>query len=233
MLAACFVVVSVNTQGISHINPSHSGVNEYPGDPISGVQALLERVLPSSLANSFELQIIPKVNNSDVMQLSSSGRNVVLRGSDGVSLASALNWYLNDWLNVTFDWNTYADGQWDGDGTFKAATGQGLPLPTTTPIRKRQLPFSYYMNVCTPGYSLAFVPWTYWEKHIDWMALNGVNLPLAFTGQEYVWYKIFLEDYNISLPDQQSFFSGPAFLPWFRMGNMRGELLYCQPWSDV
>eukprot|EP01043_Picozoa_sp_COSAG02_P044110 COSAG02_NODE_3903_length_6061_cov_2.511238_4_plen_41_part_01 len=41
------------------------------------------------------------------------------------------------------------------------------------------------MNVCTYGYSLAFVPWEYWVKHIDWMALNGVNMPLAFVGQEY------------------------------------------------
>ena len=24
-----------------------------------------------------------------------------------------------------------------------------------------------------------------WVKHIDWMALNGINLPLAFVGQEY------------------------------------------------
>ena len=52
-------------------------------------------------------------------------------------------------------------------------------------------------------------------------ALNGVNLPLAFVGQEYVWTQVF-GAYNISFTEQQSFYSGPAFLPWFRMGNMRG-----------
>lgn len=24
--------------------------------------------------------------------------------------------------------------------------------------------------------------WERWEREIDWMALNGINLPLAFTG---------------------------------------------------
>jgi hypothetical protein len=25
--------------------------------------------------------------------------------------------------------------------------------------------------------------WERWSREIDWMAMNGVNLPLAFTGQ--------------------------------------------------
>lgn len=33
--------------------------------------------------------------------------------------------------------------------------------------------------------------WERWEKEIDWMALQGVNLPLAFTGQEAIWQKTF------------------------------------------
>ena len=43
---------------------------------------------------------------------------------------------------------------------------------------------------CTMGYSLAFVDWSYWEKHIDWMALNGINLPLSFVGQEWLWQEV-------------------------------------------
>lgn len=29
-----------------------------------------------------------------------------------------------------------------------------------------------------------------WEREIDWMALNGINLALAYTGQEYVYRKV-------------------------------------------
>ena len=109
--------------------------------------------------------------------------------------------------------------------------------------------------MCTYGYSLAFVPWEYWVKHIDWMAMNGapqlaeslppgccvpilwqkkrclfpnpqslrpgINVPLAFVGQEWVWSQVF-KGYGLSLEDQYDFYSGPAFLPWFRMGNMKG-----------
>ncbi|KAB2627518.1 hypothetical protein D8674_021136 [Pyrus ussuriensis x Pyrus communis] len=31
-----------------------------------------------------------------------------------------------------------------------------------------------------------------WQKEIDWMALQGTNLPLAFTGQESIWKKLFM-----------------------------------------
>ena len=27
-------------------------------------------------------------------------------------------------------------------------------------------------------------------RHIDWMALNGINLPLAQTGQEEIWRRV-------------------------------------------
>lgn len=33
--------------------------------------------------------------------------------------------------------------------------------------------------------------WERWEKEIDWMALQGINLPLAFTGQETIWQRVF------------------------------------------
>lgn len=38
------------------------------------------------------------------------------------------------------------------------------------------------MNVCTFGYSYAHWDWKRWEREIDWMALNGINMPLAFVG---------------------------------------------------
>ena len=28
------------------------------------------------------------------------------------------------------------------------------------------------------------------NRHIDWMALNGINLPLAQTGQEEIWRRV-------------------------------------------
>ena len=42
----------------------------------------------------------------------------------------------------------------------------------------------------TSSYSYVWWDWARWEREIDWMALNGINLPLAFTGQEAVWMKV-------------------------------------------
>lgn len=48
-----------------------------------------------------------------------------------------------------------------------------------------------------------------------------MQLPLSFVGQEYIWTQVFAS-YNLTFAEQQTFYGGPAFLPWFRMGNIRG-----------
>ena len=61
-----------------------------------------------------------------------------------------------------------------------------------------------------------------WEQLIDWMALEGVNLPLAFLGQERVLMDTLTGDFGLDADDvREAFVSGAAFLPWFRMGNMQ------------
>jgi alpha-N-acetylglucosaminidase len=78
------------------------------------------------------------------------------------------------------------------------------------------------MNVCTHSYSLVWYDWPAWERFIDWMALSGINLFLAMTGQEEVQYKVFqkfgLDDLTI-----RQWFNGPAFLTWSRGQNEYGN----------
>lgn len=52
-----------------------------------------------------------------------------------------------------------------------------------------------------------------WEREIDWMALNGINLPLAFTGQEAIWQRVYLK-LGLAVADLDAHFAGPAFLAW-------------------
>jgi len=63
--------------------------------------------------------------------------------------------------------------------------------------------------------------WDRWEREIDWMAMNGVNLPLAFLGQELVWQNVY-ELLGITSAELNGYFGGPAYLPWQRMGNVDG-----------
>ena len=93
--------------------------------------------------------------------------------------------------------------------------GTFLTLLILIPISYLLLPL-YFISLIF--FFFSFFP-ARWEQEIDWMALNGINLPLAFVGQEYVWRQVYLQ---LGLPDSDlaSFFSGPAFLPWQRMGNV-------------
>ena len=51
--------------------------------------------------------------------------------------------------------------------------------------------WSYYQNVCTQSYSMWWYAWEDWERNLDWAALWGVNLVLAYTGQEKIFRDVF------------------------------------------
>jgi len=68
--------------------------------------------------------------------------------------------------------------------------------------------------VCTVSYSFVWWNWTRWEREIDWMAMNGINLPLAFNGQEAIWQKVYLR-IGLTQEEIDQHFGGPAFLAWY------------------
>ena len=140
---------------------------------------------------TFNTSILGKALYLDVMELDNNGTNgIILRGSSTIALCVAFNWYLEEYCNTTYDWRTYS-----------LDLPSELPLP---PYQKniRSVPYSYYENVCTVSYTQAFWSWTEWETHLDWMAMQGINLPLSFTGQEYIFSKTFYE-FNFTQSDLQ------------------------------
>ena len=59
------------------------------------------------------------------------------------------------------------------------------------------------------------------------MALNGINLALAFTGQEAIWERVYL-DLNLTREEIAEHFGGPAFLPWYCYAAATGSVLLMQ-----
>lgn len=51
--------------------------------------------------------------------------------------------------------------------------------------------FRIHIDTYSVQDTFAWWDWERWEKEIDWMALQGINLPLAFTAQEAIWQKVF------------------------------------------
>ena len=105
-------------------------------------------------------------------------------------------------------------------------TGNNITFPCKmedAALTKKVSPFEhhYYFNVVTFGYSMPYWDWNRWEEEIDWMALHGIDMPLALVGYEAilarVWKKLGLTDDEIN-----AYFVGPAHLPWMRMGNISG-----------
>lgn len=103
-----------------------------------------------------------------------------------------------------------------------ALTGaEAQDRPPVALMRRRALQHAYYLNFCTPSYTMAFWDWARWEAELDWMALHGIDMPLIITGREVVMRRLFKE-YGLSDVQILSFFTGPAFLAWHRMGNLKG-----------
>ena len=176
---------------------------------VPAAKALIGRVLPQR-AEAFVVEPLSAAAGKDVFEVESHGGRVVLRGNDGVAVASALYYYLTEYCHCQVTWN--------GDNL---RLPQKLPAVERTVRRMSPYRYRYYLNYCTFNYSMAWWDWPRWQREIDWMALHGINLPLAITGEEYTWYRVYRK-MGFTDGELRDFFCGPAYFSWFWMGNLDG-----------
>lgn len=69
---------------------------------------------------------------------------------------------------------------------------------------------------------LCFLLPSRWEREVDWMALQGINLSLMPLGAEAIWVRTFKDEFGLGPESLADFFPGPAFVAWGRMGNIQG-----------
>lgn len=169
-------------------------------------EAIIERILPD-YASNFIVELDSTLD-TDWFEIESKDDKIVLRGNNGGSIASALYYYLKEYAHCQITWN----------GTNLKIPKQ-LPKVSELVHKKTPYEYRYYLNYCTFNYSMSWWDWERWEKEIDWMALHGINMPLAITGQEYIWDEVY-RSYGFSDEDLDSFFSGPSYFSWFWMGNL-------------
>ncbi|XP_074640981.1 alpha-N-acetylglucosaminidase-like [Tubulanus polymorphus] len=174
------------------------------------VEKLINRLIPHR-ANSFSVRIVPDLGKHDQFNLISKNNRVYISGNSGVAAAWGFHYFLVQYCNSQITWA--------GKNIDMPANLPNISEPGITVTANDQ--FRYYANVVTFSYSFVWWNWTRWEQEIDWMAMNGINLPLAFVGQEYIWKKLYLK-FGFEEKDIISHFGGPAFLAWSRMGNLRG-----------
>lgn len=175
-----------------------------PANPIKG---MLERI-DKGASGKFITEI--KKSPVDFFELDQQGDKVVVRGNTYINIATGINWYLKYHAGIHLSWN--------GMQTKLPAV---LPAVTRKERHETNLSLRYDFNYCTYSYSMAFWDWKRWEKEIDWMALHGINLPLAAVGEECVWFNM-LSKLGYTKKEINEFIAGPAFLAWWEMNNLEG-----------
>ena len=179
------------------------------GDACAAMEGLLKRLLPAH-AGQFAFETIPRDTAGDVFEIESAGSRIVIRGNNGVAMAMGLNWFLKHHCHCHVSW--YGD-----------QLNLPQPLPRVEPKERRVswAKHRYFLNYCCFGYSLPWWDWKQWERLVDWMALNGVNMPLAVTGQEAVWQAV-CRRLGMNNAQITEFLAGPPYLPFQWMGCLDG-----------
>ena len=177
---------------------------------VKAAKALVGRVT-AGRQSEFAVKIVPQQQDGkDWFAYYTEDGKVVLEGNNGVSVASALNHYLKE----NCGWHL----SWCGK---QEVLPQTLPLPTDKVMKVSPYKYRYYLNYCTFNYSMSWWDFDRWQKEIDFMALNGINMPLALTGQNSVWQRVYRK-LGFTDEELETFFSGPAYFNWFWMGNLDG-----------
>lgn len=179
-------------------------------DELNSIHELAERIVGKENAGNFIFRKTESNSENDEFEIDFENGKVLVSGNSTIALASGLNWYLKYETNTDISWETR-----------HIKLPEELPAVAKPIARKSAFTYSYYLNYCTFNYSMAFWDWARWEQEIDWMALNGVNLPLAIVGTEAVW-KNTLKRLDFTQSEIDHFIPGPAFTGWWLMGNLEG-----------
>jgi alpha-N-acetylglucosaminidase len=177
---------------------------------VEAALGVIERTTPS-LKDFFRLEMIPADNGNDVFEIEHVGKDVVLRGNTGGSIASAYYHYLKKFCRCDVSW-----------------CGSQLSLPEKMPMPENKIRIAnlhkhrVYFNYCTLNYTASWWDWERWEREIDIMAMNGINMPLSVIGLEGVWYHTLLQ-YGFSDHEAREFLVGPCYFAWQWMTNIQSQ----------
>lgn len=173
----------------------------------NAIFGFLDRNLPQ-----FKNDIIVNIKEQayDEYTVYFSDDKLVVDATSVIAACNGIYEYLKKYCNVQLSWcsNTTID-------IDKLAKFDGR-------LNKRiEQKYRVYMNYCTLDYTMCWWDFSRWEKEIDFMAMNGINMPLAVIGTEAVWYEALIE---LGFTDEEalSTISGPAFWAWQLMTNIEG-----------
>lgn len=173
------------------------------------LQGFLERNLPQFI-DCFNIDL--KEGEVDNYTLTATDGKINIVATTPVMACNAIYDYLKKYCNLQLSWcgNTEIN--------IKELTMFDGEMKKTVTQK-----FRVYMNYCTLNYTMSWWDFARWEKEIDFMAMNGINMPLAVVGTEAVLYET-LQEFGFTKEEAMAEISGPAFYAWQLMTNIMGYM---------
>ncbi len=195
--------------GIEPFDESEYAAPITEAETIENVYGIIERTTGARYRDWFTFELAANMqNDNDYYELNMVDGKVHIKGNDGVSLASGVNYYYKNYCHVMIS---------------EQANQTKMPeaiVPVEGTIR-RETPYKvrYAFNYCTLDYTFAFFDEEAFQKEYDWLALSGVNVVLDLAGQEAVWIR-FLMNFGYSFDEAKDWLSGPSYYAWQFMDNL-------------
>ncbi len=163
------------------------------------ITELIKRNTPG-LLDRFELITVASPNGKSFVRYESIDGRVCLTADCAVSMAVGYFAFLRDWCG----------GEFAADHSLRFRSF-ALPKESKTieiPAAKRVCMEDTFFSC-----GACWWDWERWEKEIDYMAMNGVNMPLCAVGSEAVWFRTML-DAGMSEDYALTEISGPSYWGW-------------------
>ena len=238
-MMACLALAAAGSEAAA-VTPSPAAAAAVPfvfagRGSAAAVSELITRVVSADVAKLFDLTVDEQLCGRVVtktppatrgglcfrVSAAADGHTVKVEGSSAVELARGVGSFLREYANMSFSWERTGGHQtrWaplpsSSDEWAKAA----MPAPR---VEMRRTNISYYQNVVASSYTHAFWKFEDWEHFCDWLALSGINVALAYTGQEEVYRKAFAA-FGVNDTQFGNWSNGPAWHGWSRGQSMHG-----------
>lgn len=197
-VAICFICVSIAF-----------GATKEERATVSEAFRVIDRFTGGDMKFKLQLTLPKDEQGRDSYSYSVKKGVLTIKGSSGVALCRGFYDYIKS--------QGAGINSWSGNRFEQMPITDMAEKVVKSPYRDH-----YYLNVVTYGYTTPYWDAARWDKEIDWMALHGMDMPLVLIAQEAV-YRMVFKDMGLTDAEIDEWETGPAHLPWMRMGNIAGN----------
>ncbi len=163
---------------------------------------MVSRVLGEKYKESFDFAFITAEHDTYEIENGQDGK-IIIRGTNGVSMASGLHYYLRYFCKV--DYNPLFASNMRMPDT--------LPMVPEKIVKETLYNVRYGFHVCAHSYTMAFWEWDKYEACLDWAAMCGINLMLHMVGQEEILRRT-LSQFGYSDDEVKEYIPAPTYYTW-------------------